>query len=92
MGTPCLSFIISNIDRDTAKMRTINQLRIFYNFTISFIYIFMNFYKRSFDFLSDANNDFKEYSLEYFLLNIQASNIFFSELILCYNTKFHVFK
>lgn len=52
----------------------------------------MNFYKRSFDFLSDANNDFKEYSLEYFLLNIQANNIFFSELILCCNTKFHVFK
>lgn len=48
----------------------------------------MNFYKRSFDFLSDANNDFKEYSLEYFLLNIQANNIFFSELILCYNRSF----
>lgn len=36
----------------------------------------MNFYKRLFDFLSDANNDFKEYSLEYFLLNIQATSFF----------------
>lgn len=52
----------------------------------------MNFYKRSLDLLLNANNDLKEYSFEYFLLNIQANNIFFSELILCYNTKFHVFK
>lgn len=37
----------------------------------------MNFYKRSLDLLSDANNNLKEYSFEYFLLNIQPNNIFF---------------
>lgn len=68
---------LSNIDRDTTGKRIINLLRIFYNFTISFIYIFMNFYKRPFDIFSDVNNDLQEYSFEYFLLNIQALIISF---------------
>lgn len=85
-----LSFVfLSNIDRDTAEKRIINLLRIFYNFTISFIYIFMNFYKRPFDLFSDVNN-LQEYSFEYFLLNIQAlTTSFFFRINFM---KFRVFK